>query len=78
MDLGWHVELRWLQKIKQIDRKIICLIGDGESNEGTIWEAALIASDQKLNNLIVLYDNNNSQKVSSDKKSRKKISKFWF
>ena len=38
------------------------MIGDGESNEGTIWEAALIASDQKLNNLIVLYDNNNSQK----------------
>ena len=50
-----------------------------ESNEGTIWEAALIASDQKLNNLIVLYDNNNfSKKVSSDKKSRKKFQSFGF
>lgn len=36
------------------------LIGDGESNEGTIWEAALIASNYKLNNLTVIVDYNHS------------------
>ena len=53
--------LHSLLKIKKINRKIICLVGDGESNEGTVWEAALVASDQRLNNLTILYDNNNSQ-----------------
>jgi transketolase len=40
---------------------VYCLIGDGESNEGTTWEAALHASHLKLDNLTCIVDNNNSQ-----------------
>jgi transketolase len=47
-------------KIKNIDENIYVLIGDGESNEGTIWESALLASNYKLNNLYCIMDYNHS------------------
>lgn len=47
-------------KIKEKKNKVITLIGDGESNEGTVWETALIASNLKLGNLCVILDNNKS------------------
>jgi transketolase len=47
-------------KIKGINRKVLCLVGDGECQEGTIWEAANIASNQRLGNLIVFVDWNGS------------------
>jgi transketolase len=37
------------------------LIGDGEANEGSVWEAVMVASDQRLANLTILYDHNRSQ-----------------
>jgi transketolase len=47
-------------KIKKIDSRIFTLIGDGESNEGTIWESALLASHHNLNNLCCIIDYNHS------------------
>ena len=44
-----------------LDRKIYCLMGDGELNEGQNWEAILLASKEKLNNLIVIVDRNKIQ-----------------
>jgi len=41
--------------------KVYCVIGDGESNEGTIWESALLASHLKLDNLVCVIDDNDSQ-----------------
>ena len=49
------------KKIKNEDGKIFCLVGDGECNEGTTWESSLLASTLKLNNLVCIIDNNNSQ-----------------
>lgn len=40
---------------------IYCIIGDGESQEGQVWEASMYASQAKLNNLIVFLDNNGMQ-----------------
>ncbi|MBR2138559.1 MAG: transketolase [Bacilli bacterium] len=40
---------------------IYCIIGDGESQEGQIWEASMFAAHQKLDNLIVMLDNNKLQ-----------------
>lgn len=47
-------------KIKRKDNKVFSLIGDGESNEGTVWETALIAQNLKLGNLCLIIDKNNS------------------
>ena len=49
------------KKIKKQKGRVFCVIGDGESNEGSIWESSLIASKNKLNNLVCIVDNNNSQ-----------------
>ena len=38
-----------------------CLCGDGEIQEGQIWEAAMFAGHRKLDNLVVIVDNNNLQ-----------------
>ena len=48
----------------QMDRKehrVFVLIGDGESNEGIVWEAAALAAHRKLDNLICVLDRNNYQ-----------------
>lgn len=41
--------------------KTVVLMGDGECNEGTVWESAMFASSKELNNLIVIIDNNELQ-----------------
>ena len=45
-------------KIKKSSKKVIVLLGDGECQEGSIWEACIFASHQKLNNLIAIIDRN--------------------
>jgi transketolase len=47
-------------KIQERKNKVIAIVGDGECNEGTMWETALIASNLKLGNLCVIVDNNKS------------------
>ena len=42
------------------------MIGDGECNEGSIWEAAMAATHFKLDNLNVIIDNNNFQQTGSN------------
>lgn len=42
-------------------RRVYCLTGDGELNEGNIWEAAMFAPKYQLHNLTVLIDRNNIQ-----------------
>lgn len=41
--------------------RVYCLLGDGEIEEGQIWEAAMSSSKYKLDNLCVIVDNNNLQ-----------------
>jgi len=41
--------------------KVYCILGDGEIEEGQIWEAAMTSSHYKLDNLCVIVDNNNLQ-----------------
>ncbi|MDR2036228.1 MAG: transketolase [Coriobacteriales bacterium] len=43
------------------DQKVFCLLGDGECQEGQVWEAALYAAQQKANNLVAVIDNNGIQ-----------------
>ena len=54
------VGMAMAKKIKQDDGKVYVIIGDGECNEGTIWESALLASHHKLDNLYCFLDHNHS------------------
>jgi transketolase len=48
-------------KMDGIDAKVYCLMGDGETNEGQIWEAAMTAAHYKLDNLCGIVDFNKLQ-----------------
>ncbi len=48
-------------KLQKRSARVFCLMGDGETQEGQIWETAMSAPKYKLNNLIVFLDNNNGQ-----------------
>ena len=48
-------------KIKNLKNRIYCLMGDGEIQEGQVWEAAMFAGARKLDNLVVIVDNNGLQ-----------------
>ena len=48
-------------KIKKQSHRIVVIMGDGEINEGSVWEAAMSASKHKLNNLIAMVDYNKLQ-----------------
>lgn len=60
------VGLALAKKIKGEDGRVIVLIGDGECNEGTTWESALLAAHHKLDNLIVIVDDNDSSTRAVD------------
>jgi transketolase len=59
--IGVSVGMALALKLSGSDRKVYTLIGDGESNEGTVWEALMVANHRSLDNLTVLFDNNGSQ-----------------
>jgi len=51
-----------LKKIsKKNNKKVYCIMGDGEQNEGQVWEAAMFAAHNKLSNLCIIVDINKIQ-----------------
>ena len=48
-------------KIKNKSYRVYTILGDGEIEEGQVWEAAMFAGAKKLDNLVVVVDNNNLQ-----------------
>jgi transketolase len=48
-------------KFRKENNKVVVLLGDGELNEGSIWETAMFSSAYKLDNLIAVVDRNNFQ-----------------
>lgn len=48
-------------KISKDKARIYCVIGDGESQEGQVWEAVMLAAQMKLNNFTLFVDNNKMQ-----------------
>lgn len=49
------------QRVKGSDKRVYCLLSDGELQEGNVWEAAMFAGHHKLDNLVLLIDNNDLQ-----------------
>ena len=48
-------------KMDKKDYRVYCVLGDGEIEEGQIWEAAMAANKYRLDNICVIVDNNNLQ-----------------
>lgn len=54
--VGMAMCLRW----RGINRRVFVLMGDGECNEGAVWEAALLAAHQRLDSVTCIVDHNHS------------------
>lgn len=71
-------------KMDSMGYRVYCLLGDGELEEGQVWEAAMTSSKYKLDNLCVIVDNNNLQidgeitKVKGLNKIEEKFESFGF
>jgi transketolase len=56
--LGFAVGLAYAFKTGNKDNLVFVLVGDGESYEGSVWEAAMAAAHNKLGNLVAILDRN--------------------
>ena len=61
MGLSYAAGLAWAAKEKGEDRTIYTLIGDGELNEGSNWESAMLIPYKGLNNVVAIVDYNGMQ-----------------
>lgn len=61
------VGLALAAKMKATDQKTFVIVGDGEINEGPIWEGAMFASHHRLDNFMVIVDENGFQAMGSTK-----------
>ena len=59
--LSCAVGMALAAKLQGKEYRTYCLCGDGEIQEGQIWEAAMFAGHRNLDNLVVIVDNNNLQ-----------------
>ncbi|MBE6084545.1 MAG: transketolase [Selenomonas ruminantium] len=61
--LSFAVGIAMALKLKGSSAKVYVLLGDGEIQEGTVWEAAMSAAALKLDNLVAILDCNEIQKM---------------
>lgn len=47
-------------RMKGMGQRVFCILGDGETNEGSVWEAIILAGQHKLQNLMCIFDDNHS------------------
>jgi transketolase len=66
MGLSLGIGVAIAGKRKNIGYKVYVLMGDGECNEGSVWEAAMAASHYKLDNLVAILDKNNLQQTGTN------------
>jgi transketolase len=66
MGLSLGVGVALSIKKRKKNNQVFVIIGDGECNEGSVWEAAMAASHFKLNNLLVFIDNNKFQQTGTN------------
>lgn len=59
--ISWAVGMALGGKIDKKDYRVYALLGDGELEEGMVWEASMAAAHYKLDNLMVFVDNNGLQ-----------------
>lgn len=65
MGLSYAIGLALSKKIKNEKGNVYVLLGDGECNEGSVWEAAMFAAANKLDNLVAIVDYNRMQSDAS-------------
>lgn len=65
--MAFSIGLALAGKLDKKNYKVYVMIGDGESQEGVVWEASMAAAHYKLNNLVVILDKNQVQQTGFTK-----------
>lgn len=66
MGLALGIGVAIAGKKREKNYRVYVLLGDGECNEGSVWEAAMAAPNYKLNNLVAIIDRNNFQQTGAN------------
>jgi transketolase len=71
--------MAWAGKFDKTDYHVVVLMGDGETDEGSIWEAAMFASHHRLDNLIGIVDRNRLQMTDATERvvSLEPVTEKW-
>ena len=79
MGLSLGIGLALAFKKKKKNNNVFVILGDGECNEGSVWEAAMAAPNLNLNNLYTIIDKNNFQQTGSNEEimSLKNLKQKW-
>lgn len=64
---GVGAGMAYAKRCQGLEGNVYVLMGDGECNEGSVWEAAMFASKFQLSNLVLIVDRNRLQSYGSDK-----------
>ena len=67
MGLSIGIGIAISNKLKKNDKITYVILGDGECNEGSVWEAVMAAPKFNLSNLVAIVDRNNFQQTGSNK-----------
>jgi len=66
MGLSLGIGVALAGRRKNLDYKVYVLMGDGECNEGSVWEAAMAGPHYRLDNLVAILDKNNLQQTGTN------------
>ena len=58
--------MAYAKKVQHLEGNVYVLMGDGECNEGSVWESAMFAARFKLSNLVLIVDHNHLQAYGRD------------
>lgn len=61
LGLAYAVGVAYACKLKNLGNRVFAIVGDGELNEGLVWESLMFASHKQLNNLTIIIDHNHLQ-----------------
>lgn len=64
---GVGAGMAYAKRVRGLGGNVYVLMGDGECNEGSVWEAAMFAAKFQLSNLVLIVDRNRLQSYGSDK-----------
>jgi transketolase len=79
MGLSLGIGVAMAIKKNKKENNVFVILGDGECNEGSVWEAAMAAPNLNLNNLYAIIDNNNFQQTGTNQEimNTKSLFKKW-
>ena len=66
--LGHGLSVACGKALANKEKNFFCIIGDGESNEGSIWEALMFLKQHEIKNLLVIIDNNKQESLDFTEK----------